>query len=276
MAQMAPRYGLPARRDRLKRSGSRATDTPALRVPGAAAWPMTAKPILIGSWIVIAAALAVLAVEAHRYASFPLDRSITAWALGFEQTPVTPGEKLIGDVAGPLGASIEYVIVLGAFLIFRLFREALCAAVAGLGAEIGNIVINALVARPRPPAYHGSTVLGLGRYSFPSGHTADALGLFGFLFYLCAVVAETSPRWRSWLRAAQVLIVLYLVDVGISRVLEQQHWPSDVFAGYLVGALALIPAIALYHMLAERKSAEHVPSVEGRAHGRAAHGSREG
>ncbi len=269
MAQVAPRYGLPARRDRLNRSVGRSATTSAAKAPGAAAWPATAKPILIGTWVAIAALLAVLAVEAHRYASFPLDRGLTAWAFGFEQTPVTPGEKLIGDVAGPLGASIEYVIVLGAFLILRLFREAICAAVAGLGAEIGNIVMNALVARPRPPAYHGSTVLGLGGHSFPSGHTADALGLFGFLFYLCAVVAESSPKWRGWLRAAQVLIALYLVDVGISRVLEQQHWPSDVFAGYLVGALALIPAIALYHKLAERAA-----SAPRQVHGRATHVNR--
>jgi undecaprenyl-diphosphatase len=230
---------------------------PIASVPGAAPWPSLAKPILTAGWIAIAAVLTVLAVEAHRFASFPLDRSMTTWTLGFEQMPLTPGEKLIGDVAGPLGASIEYLMVLGAFLILRLFREALCAAVAGLGAEIGNIVINGLVARPRPPAYHGSTVLNLGAHSFPSGHTADALGLFGFLFYLCAIVAAASPTWRGWLRAAQVVIVLYLADVGVSRVLEQQHWPSDVFAGYLVGALALIPAIALYHRLGERAASEN-------------------
>jgi membrane-associated phospholipid phosphatase len=267
MAQVAPRYGLPARRERLH-GPTRGTHATTSRAPSAAPWPSVVKPILIVGWIVIAAVLAVLAVEAHAFPSFPLDRSLTAWALGFERTPVTPGEKLIGDMAGPLGASIEYVIVLGAFLLLRLFREALCAAVAGLGAEIGNIVINGLVARPRPPAYHGSTVLGLGGHSFPSGHTADALGLFGFLFYLCAVVAETSETWRGWLRAAQVLIVLYLIDVGVSRVLEQQHWPSDVFAGYLVGALTLIPAIALYHRLAERAA-----SPAGQTQGRAAHGN---
>lgn len=259
--QTAPRYDLPTRRERVNMSPRSASTA---SVPGAAPWPSLAKPILTAGWIALAAVLMVLAVEAHRFASFPLDRSMTTWALGFEQTPLTPGEKLIGDVAGPLGASFEYLIVLGAFLILRLFREALCAAVAGLGAEIGNIVINGLVARPRPPAYHGSTVLNLGAHSFPSGHTADALGLFGFLFYLCAVVAESTPTWRGWLRVAQMVIVLYLVDIGVSRVLEQQHWPSDVFAGYLVGGLALIPAIMLYHRLGERAASEN--QARGRLH----------
>ncbi len=253
MAQTAPQYGIPAGRERLNRAAGGA---PMTQIPGAAPWPAMASPILIIGWGAIAVALAVLAVEAHRYATFPLDHSFTAWALGDERNGLTPGIKTLGDVAGPLGAAITYVIVLGAMLLLRLFREALCAAIAGLGAEIGNIVINGLVARPRPPAYHGSTVLGLGAHSFPSGHTADALGLFGFLFYLCAIAWETAPRWRGWLRAAQVLIVLYLVDVGVSRIMEQQHWPSDVFAGYLVGALALIPAIALYHWLSQRAASQ--------------------
>ena len=41
----------------------------------------------------------------------------------------------------------------------------------------------------------------------------------------------------------------------ITWVLERQHWPSDVAAGYLVGALALTAAIVLYHRLGQREAA---------------------
>lgn len=214
-------------------------------------WPRPAVLALAVVWVAVAVLLALLAVAAHATPSFAIDRQFEAWVDHLQGTAVAPGMDFFGDLAGPVGAAVAYVIILGAMLLFRLFKEALCAAVAGLGAEVLNIVVNALVARPRPPAYHGSTLLGLGGHSFPSGHTADALGLYGFLFYLCLVAQRTRPRWRPWLIAAQAAIVIYLVDVGVSRIMEQQHWPSDVLAGYLLGALTLTLGIALYHRLSE-------------------------
>lgn len=214
-------------------------------------WPRLAVVALAASWLVVGALLTVLSVAAHLYPSFPLDRTIMADFGGLRASPEAPGMNFVGDLAGPAAEVVAYLIILGTMLILRLFREAVCTAVAGLGAELGNILVNGLVARPRPPMYHGHTLLNLGSHSYPSGHTANALGLYGFLFYLCLVAAHAHPRWRGWLFAAQIVLVVFIVDVGISRVLEQQHWPADVFAGYLLGALTLTLGIALYHRLSE-------------------------
>jgi undecaprenyl-diphosphatase len=43
-----------------------------------------------------------------------------------------------------------------------------------------------------------------------------------------------------------------MVDIGVSRVVEGQHWPTDVLAGYLLGAITLVVGVALYHRLAAR------------------------
>jgi len=243
-------YGAPARQSG---AGRERSDTRA--VP----WPRPAVIALAIGWLAVAVLFGLLAVAAHANPSFAVDRRFEAWVDHLQGTAVAPGMDFFGDLAGPVGAAIAYVIILGAMLLFRLFKEALCTAVAGLGAEVANIVVNALVGRPRPPAYHGSTLLGLGGHSFPSGHTADALGLYGFLFYLCLVAQRTHPRWRPWLIAAQAAIVVYLVDVGVSRIMEQQHWPSDVLAGYLLGALTLTLGIALYHRLSEAPRPDSSP-----------------
>jgi len=37
--------------------------------------------------------------------------------------------------------------------------------------------------------------------------------------------------------------------IGLSRLLEDDHWPSDIVAGYLLGAMMLAVAIVIYHAL---------------------------
>lgn len=216
-------------------------------------WPPVVIPLLISFWCLVLAVLLSLATSAHLATGFPADVSLSATIQhDAHGSPFSSVMTFIGDQAGPLGAAVQYVIILGVFLVLRLFREALCIAVSGLGAEVVNIVVNGFVLRPRPPGYTGTTLLNLGSHSFPSGHTANGLGLYGFLFFLALLAARAYPKWRGWLIAAQVACVLYVLDIGPSRVIEGQHWPSDVLAGYLVAMLTLTIAITLYHVLAVR------------------------
>ena len=231
-------------------------------------WPTRTTRILAVLWTIGVLILLALSAAAHRYSVFPVDRLIHADFEGVQTTPVTPFGKSLGDLAGPAGAVVEYVIILGLLTLFRLFRELLCIAVSGLGAELVNVVTNTLVARPRPPSYHGTTLFNLGSHSFPSGHTANAVGLFGFLFFLSVLTLQAYPKWRPWLLAAEVLCVYFIIDVGISRVLEGQHWPSDVLGGYLVGALMLMVGIALYHWLAVRAATEEGKQTKDTVHSR--------
>jgi undecaprenyl-diphosphatase len=52
------------------------------------------------------------------------------------------------------------------------------------------------------------------------------------------------------LRVVEVICGYFIVFIGISRLLEDDHWPSDVLAGYLLGAMMLAVAILLYHVFA--------------------------
>lgn len=83
---------------------------------------------------------------------------------------------------------------------------------------------------PRPPvAITMATVHVLGEpesiYSFPSGHAAFAM-LLAVVFW---------PHCRNPPRA---LLILFAVWVGVSRINIGAHFPTDVIAGYLCGALS--------------------------------------
>ena len=60
--------------------------------------------------------------------------------------------------------------------------------------------------------------------SFPSGHTASA-------FALCTSLCIRYPKWYVIAPSA-----LYAISVGVSRMHEGVHYPTDVMAGALIGA----------------------------------------
>ncbi len=83
----------------------------------------------------------------------------------------------------------------------------------------------------RPPAVLAADafhLIGPGhqRASFPSGHSVTAAVFFGVLLYHARLV-----EWR-------LLFLLLAVLVGSSRVAVGVHWPVDVAAGLMGGALA--------------------------------------
>ncbi len=67
--------------------------------------------------------------------------------------------------------------------------------------------------------------------SFPSGHTAAAVALYGSL----AVVIWAETRSRVWRSLAIVLAVLVPIIVATSRVYRGMHNPTDVICGALIG-----------------------------------------
>lgn len=76
-------------------------------------------------------------------------------------------------------------------------------------------------------------------YSFPSGHSMGSLIFYGFLTYF--IIRSETRKGVKWFTAT--VAVLLVVLIGISRIYLDAHYPSDVIAGHLAGAIWLILCI---------------------------------
>jgi undecaprenyl-diphosphatase len=74
--------------------------------------------------------------------------------------------------------------------------------------------------------------------SFPSGHVAVAIALYGGL----ALVATSLSRDRAVGRIGAAVTAVLVVYVGASRVYEGVHHPTDVAGGVVLGLAALTSA----------------------------------
>ena len=78
-----------------------------------------------------------------------------------------------------------------------------------------------------------------GLHSFPSGHVALMIAVYGLLTYLWCRASRSIVE-----RALAVLLLAALLFItGWARVRLGSHWPSDILAGYLIGAAWLATVV---------------------------------
>lgn len=133
-----------------------------------------------------------------------------------------------------LGGVAVLTLMTAAVIGYLLLAGKRHAAIAIFVAVAGGLTLSSLLKlafdRPRPDLVpHASLVY---TTSFPSGHSMMAAVAYLTLGALLARV-EGSIRVRIYLLSVAVLLT---VLVGVSRVYLGVHWPTDVAAGWAVGA----------------------------------------
>jgi len=161
--------------------------------------------------------------------------------------PIGPGwlQAAAREITGLGGTTALALITLattGFLLLVRKGGAAILVIVSVAGGALLSVALKAGFARPRPnliphavQAYSGS---------FPSGHAMLATITYLTLGALLARV-QAQRRVKAYLLS---LAVLLSVLIGASRVYLGVHWPTDVLAGWCVGAAwaLLCTSVALW------------------------------
>ena len=186
------------------------------------AYVVLTAAVVFGSPLDIIDRAAAMADLAHR---FP---NATPWLLHYV-------------VLGQRGPSSHVAFV---YLLWRAARQRswrplvlFVTALTMLNVTVGSVKLAtgrlgpALTTHPRA-VFDGGDI-------FPSGHTSNAVVIFGVL----AMVAVEHRR------AMIALAVFVSTTVGLSTIFLDTHWVTDVLGGWLAGALVLLALPATYALL---------------------------
>jgi len=90
----------------------------------------------------------------------------------------------------------------------------------------------------------------LDNFSFPSGHALSSFIFCSVLVYLVWKGGLT----KTWKWVLSVLLILFSVSIGISRIVLRYHYASDVIAGFCLALAWVIFSLWLEKKLTSRKT----------------------
>ena len=151
----------------------------------------------------------------------------------------------ITDLGATRSIFLVMAVTAGSLVLRGLWAGAVTVAVSVTATQAVVYGIKALVARGRPPA--ASSFVDAAGYAFPSAHAASGVALYGLLSLF--VLRRLRGRVRI---AAGALALLGVGSIGLTRVYLGAHYPSDVLAGWLVGAIVAAGAWQLGRLLRAR------------------------
>ncbi len=179
------------------------------------------------------------------------DRQVEVWFAGHRRGLLN---SLTG-YANALGGTLSVIgIVIVVFFTFRWrfkrWDESLVILTVMLGEVTVFLAVTFTVQRSRP------AVVRLDKspptLSYPSGHTAAAMALYGGVAVLLLFIYG-----RTWKTITCALILFSLpILVGISRLYRGMHFPTDVLAGAFGGGVWMAFTISI--MIPKRFRSEYV------------------
>ncbi len=167
------------------------------------------------------------------------DRGADVW-LAAHRTHQLNTATLIGTGLAQTYTVIAVTVVMVLLLRWRMGRwyESWILIAAMAGELLIFLSVTQIVHRPRPHVHRLD--MAPPTSSFPSGHTAAAVALYGGLTILMLWIYGRRPATRI----AAVVLWCIPVSVGLSRLYRGEHYPTDVLAGALLGGLWLVVVIS--------------------------------
>ncbi len=149
------------------------------------------------------------------------------------------------------GSKYGFAIVGIALILWLWFWKkdfigiATVVAAVAIGNEL-NLFFKDVILRPRPKLEH---LVEVNSYSFPSGHAM--VGLILYMIFAYFVIGDLQKLSTKWL--VGLVFGLWILLIGVSRIVLQVHYPSDVLSGFALGYIWTYLMILGYEFLRFKK-----------------------
>lgn len=183
---------------------------------------------------------------------------LLAMRTGDSHDPVGPAwlEFAARDVSALGGFTVLTllaVMALGFLVVTKKYVEGLVLLATVLGATALSEGLKFGYARPRPDLVaHAVETLGS---SFPSGHATLSAATYLTVGVLLAH-AQERRNVKTYIHVTAIVLALL---IGVSRVYLGVHWPTDVLAGWCIGAAWSVLCVTLASWLTRDRSPTLAP-----------------
>lgn len=144
--------------------------------------------------------------------------------------PIMVGASFIG---APLSTACILLFLMGVAYTQKHTRLFVAELIILAALPLAGL-LKVLTHRDRPETLYVENMM-FKTYSFPSGHAYASFIVFGFLIFLCLKYVADPLKWPL-----AIMLAGFIVLVGVSRIYLGAHFPSDVLAGWLLGAAVLL------------------------------------
>ncbi len=138
--------------------------------------------------------------------------------------------------------SVITLLVISLVLIWWKSRDYAAMIVLAVGTYLSDEInkwLKITVGRERPSIDVSLFAEG---HSFPSGHAMVGIMFYGFLTYFVFSMLKNSKHKLILVITMSLIIFL----IGLSRIVLNVHYPSDVIAGFAAGFIGLVIMILLH------------------------------
>lgn len=217
-------------------------------------------------WLPVALGLLVAALGAWCFAGLAeqvheggpllrLDEHLLRFSLQLRAGPLVAALSVLtwlGDMAVVLPVGLAAGVLI--WFVRRSWVPLLLLALSAAGVGLTVQLIKIVIARPRPVVVPHLVIED--GFGFPSGHSAQSAAFYLLLGAIGLRLLRTRRARASALTAAVAAVLI----TGFSRVLLGVHSPSDVLAGWVLGAswAALLLSLWLFAEQAPRLIADLV------------------
>lgn len=170
-----------------------------------------------------------------------IDKNINLWTESIRHPTITLLSNIVHYYLNNTTFTVA-AILLAVYLFYKNKKKDVVLLTITI---VGNVILILIVRYLFPSTRPLNELIQITSPSYPSGHTANTLVLFGILTYFIWKYSKSSLAKIL----SCILFIAITSFVGFSRIYLNVHWFSDILGGYLLGIFSISFSILLFNII---------------------------